>query len=75
MIKRFCEIILKLDQWFRRRCLLTIFVIWSSDGPFGLGSRAICSIYVEGIFRTFLWNHFEFGPMVKEERSFKVNLI
>ena len=30
---KFCEIILNLDQWFRR-CLLKIFLIWSSGGPF-----------------------------------------
>ena len=29
----FCEIILKLDQWFRRRCLLKDFFILSSCGP------------------------------------------
>ena len=27
--EQFCEIILNLDQWFRRRCLLKIFPIWS----------------------------------------------
>ena len=28
------EIILNLDQWFKRRSLLKIFLIWSSGGPF-----------------------------------------
>ena len=32
--EQFCEIILNLDQWFRRKCLLKIFLIWSSGGPF-----------------------------------------
>ena len=32
-MEQFCDIILNLDQWFRR-CLLKIFFIWSSDGPF-----------------------------------------
>ena len=27
--EQFCEIILNLDQWFRRRCLLKTFLIWS----------------------------------------------
>ena len=31
--EQFCEIILNLDKWFRRRCLLKIFLIWSSGGP------------------------------------------
>ena len=30
----FCEIILKLDHWFRRRCLLKAFLIWSSGCSF-----------------------------------------
>ena len=51
------------------------FLIWRSDGPFGPGSRTICSINVKGILGTFLWNYFEFGPVVKEERSFKDGLI
>ena len=49
--EQFCEIILNLDQRFRRRCLLKIFLIWSSDGPFVQGSRTICVILVEGIMR------------------------
>ena len=28
--EQFCEIILNLDRWFRRRCILKIFLIWSS---------------------------------------------
>ena len=32
--KQFCEIILNLDQWFRRRCCLKILLIWSSGGLF-----------------------------------------
>ena len=49
--KQFCEIILNLDQWFRRRCVLKIFLIWSSGGPFGQRSGTICGIFVEGIMR------------------------
>ena len=32
--EQICEIILNLDQWFKRRCRLKIFLIWSSGGPF-----------------------------------------
>ena len=46
--EQFREIILNLDQWFRRRCLLKIFLIWSS-GSFVQRSRTICAILVEGI--------------------------
>ena len=46
--EQFCEIILNLDQWFRRRCLLKIYLIWSSGGLFVQQSRTICAILVEG---------------------------
>ena len=49
--EQFCEIILNLDQWFKRRCCLKTFLIWSSGGPFVQGSRTICAILVEGIMR------------------------
>ena len=48
--EQFCEIILILDQWFMR-CLLKIFFIWNSDGPFVQRSGSICAILVEGIMR------------------------
>ena len=44
------EIILNFDQWFRR-CLLKIFLIWSSCGPFVQKGGTICAILVEGIKR------------------------
>ena len=46
-----CEIILNLDQWFRRRCILKIFIIWSSGDHFVQPSGTICAILVEGIMR------------------------
>ena len=51
--KQFCEIILNLDQWFRR-CLFNIFLIWSSGGPlraFVQPRGTICAILVESIMR------------------------
>ena len=33
-VEQFCEMILNLDQWFRRRCRLKIFLIWSSGSRF-----------------------------------------
>ena len=32
--EQFCEIILNLDRWFRGRCRLKVFLIWSSVSPF-----------------------------------------
>ena len=46
--EQFCEIVLKLDRWFRR-CHLKTFLIQSSGGHFVQQSRTICSILVEGI--------------------------
>ena len=45
-----CEIILNLEQWFRRRRHLKIF-IYSSGGPFVRQSQTICAILVEDIMR------------------------
>ena len=49
--KQFCEIILNLDQWFRRKCCLKVFLIWSSGSPVVQQSVTICAILVEGIMR------------------------
>ena len=48
-VEQFCEIILNLDQWFRRRSCLKIFLIWSSCGPFVQWSETIYAILKEGI--------------------------
>ena len=44
--EQFYEIILNLDQWFRRRCRLKIFHIWSSGSPFVQRRGTICAILV-----------------------------
>ena len=46
--EQFCEIILNLDQWFRR-CYLKTFLICSSGSPFVQRRETICAILVEGI--------------------------
>ena len=63
--------ILNLEQWFRKRCLLKIFLIWSSGRRCVQGSETICAILVEGIKRNNHLNHFEFVPVVQEEMSLK----
>ena len=42
--EQFCEIILNLDQWFRRKCPLKVFLIWISGSPFVPWSVTICAI-------------------------------
>ena len=49
--EQFCEIILNLDQWFRRESFLKVFLICSSGSPFVQRSGTICAILVEGIMR------------------------
>ena len=49
--EKICEIILNLDQWFRRKCRLKDFLIWISGSPFVQQSVTICAILVEGIMR------------------------
>ena len=46
-----CEIILNLDQQFRRKYCLKVFLIWSSGSPFVQRSVTIGAIFVEGIMR------------------------
>ena len=48
--EQFCEIILNLDQWFKRY-RLKIFLVWSAGRPFVQRSGNICAILVEGILR------------------------
>ena len=55
--EQFCEIILNLDQWFRRG-RLKIFLIWNSGGPFVQWSGTICAILVETIMRNISVNLF-----------------
>ena len=47
--EQYCEIILNLDQWFRRICCLKTFLIWSSRGPFVRQSGTICAVLVGDI--------------------------
>ena len=49
--QQFREIILNLDQCFRGRCRLKIFLIWGSGSPFVQQSKTICAISVEAIKR------------------------
>ena len=70
-----CEIILNLDHWFKRKCRLKVFLIWSSGSSSVQQSLTICAILVECIIRNNYLNNFEFGSVVQEEMSFKRFLI
>ena len=48
--EQFCEIILNLDQCFRR-CVLKISLIQSSGGPYVQRSRTICAFLKDAIMR------------------------
>ena len=67
--EQFCEIILNLDQWFRRRCLLKIVLIWSFGGPFvqqsgtSSGERNHLCNFGRGYQEE---HYFEFGRVVQE---------
>ena len=52
--EQFFEVIMNLDQWFRRRCCLKIFLILSSGGPFVEWNGTICAILVKGIMILFV---------------------
>ena len=49
--EQLCEIILNLDQWFRRKCRLKVFLILSSDSHFVQRNVTIYATLVEGIMR------------------------
>ena len=42
-----CEVIWNLDQWFRRRCRLKTFLIWSFSSPFVRQSVNLCNLLRE----------------------------
>ena len=46
--EHFCEIILKLGHWPRRRCRLKVFLFFSFGGHFVQRSRTIFAILEEG---------------------------
>ena len=61
---QFCDTILSLCQWFRRRCVFKIFLIWSFGGPLVQRSRTICANLVEGIVRNNSVKLFRIWPVI-----------
>ena len=64
--EQFCEIILNLDQRFKRRCLLKILLIWSSAGPFVQQSGTTCAILAQGIIKNNFVNLFPIWAVAQE---------
>ena len=60
--EQFCEIILKLGQWFERWCCLKYFL-----------SGALAALLFGGVepWGTFMWSNMKFGPGVQDVMSFK----
>ena len=56
--EHFFEIILNLDQLFRRRGHLKIFLIYSSGGLFVQCFQTICAIMVVGLMRNISVKHY-----------------
>ena len=68
--EQFCEIILNLGQWFRRRCCLKDFLsqthaalLFSWPNPF--------MQFKEASWGTFMWSYMKFWPVVQQEMAFK----
>ena len=49
--KHFCETILNLNQWFKRRCRLKIFINNIPCSPLSNGAKPFVQFSVEGIIR------------------------
>ena len=69
--EHFCEMILNLDQWFRRRCHFKTFLIQSSGDPCIKPSRTVCANLVEAIMRNnsvksfLIWTSGSGGNVIK----------
>ena len=74
--ERICDFFfLNLDQWFRRRRSLNIFIARALAALFVQRSKTICAIVVEGIMRNISVKKIAFGQVVQEEMSFNISLI
>ena len=51
--KRFCEIILKLDQWFRRRCCLKTFLSRALAAPLFSRVESFVQFWTRALQETF----------------------
>ena len=68
--EQFCEIILNLGQWFRRRCPLKGFFSGALAVLLFGGAEPFMQIWKRA-WGTFMWSYMKFGPVVQKEMSFK----
>ena len=64
-----CEVILNLDQWFRR-CLLKDFLSGAPATLLFSGTEAFMQFLKRASWETFMCSYMKFGPVV-QEMSFK----
>ena len=68
--EQFCEIILNLDQWFRRCHLKDILSGALVALLFG-GAKLFIQFWKRASWETFMWSYMKLGPVVQKEMLFK----
>ena len=75
MGKHFCENILNLQLWFRRKCRLKIFLIYDSGSPFVKQSKTICAIVVKDYEKHFCEIIFDLDQCFRRRCRLRIFLI
>ena len=68
--EQFCEIILNLDRWFRRSHSKD-FLSGALASLLFCGMEPFTQFWKRASWETFMWSYMKFGPVVKEETTFK----
>ena len=71
--EQFCEVVLNLNNWFRKCCHLKTFLIKSSGGPLVQRTRTISAILVEGTEEKISEIILNLDPWFKRKSSLKAN--
>ena len=64
--EQFCEIILNLGQWFRRRCLLKDFLSGALATLLFSGAEPFMQFWKRASWGTFMWSYMKLSPVVQE---------
>ena len=67
--EQFCEIILNLGHWFRRRCLLKDLLSGALATLLFSGAEPFMQFWKRASWGTFLWSYMKLGSVVQEEMS------
>ena len=70
-MEQFCEIILNLGQWFRRRCHLKDFLSRALAALLFGGAETFMQFWKKASWGLFMWSYLKFGPVVQEQMLFK----